>query len=503
MGIISAELRALPQTGNPIFLNFDEKMNLFIGPNATGKTAILREMEKVFPSAAQGNNPTLNISEDFKKAPHLYIPAVRVSLGENERSSLRLQSTALINALEVGRKQFFTTYQVVIGGEQEWVVDVEDEVQKGSYRLFEYLYLCEGAGYEGVGLTQDAWKAIKEFLDGEMTFAALTQIKGEVDSEYGDLRSIDDDDLINHLSRRRLEVVKRKLFNHVRAFDGRNVEEVYNFFSKMEGDYLAPNRNGLTRLMNVAYLCAKQICPETIQGDWPHEIGSNNRRAVGIVTNDNSPADRYAMGALPLRVLSSGTQGTMLWIWTLAAAMATHYLWDSNWNERPAILLIDEIENHLHPTWQRRVIPALLDHFPGLQIFATTHSPFVVAGLKAGQVHLLRRDENGVTATTNTEDVIGWTADEILRNMMGVDDPTDDATAAAARELRQLRQEPPRTNPDDEARRQERMQELRQQVDRDLLAGGPMEAQRELFEQQFADVMKRYRQNQELNQENG
>ena len=108
----------------------------------------------------------------------------------------------------------------------------------------------------------------------------------------------------------------------------------------------------------------------------------------------------------------------------------------------PAILLIDEIENHLHPTWQRRVIPALLEHFPGLQIFATTHSPFVVAGLKAGQVHLLNRDpETGVvTATTNDRDVIGWTADEILRNMMGVDEPTDQLTVDRANRLRQLRE---------------------------------------------------------------
>ena len=102
--------------------------------------------------------------------------------------------------------------------------------------------------------------------------------------------------------------------------------------------------------------------------------------------------------------------------------------------------MIDEIENHLHPTWQRRVIPELLRHFPGLQIFATTHSPFVVAGLKKGQVHLLKRDENGVvTYKPNSEDIVGWTADEILRNMMGVEDPTDD-TAAATRELRELRQ---------------------------------------------------------------
>ena len=70
-----------------------------------------------------------------------------------------------------------------------------------------------------------------------------------------------------------------------------------------------------------------------------------------------------------------------------------------------------------------------------MQIFATTHSPFVVAGLKAGQVHLLNRDANGVvTASTNTENIEGWTADEILRVYMGVHEPTDELTAQAARD---------------------------------------------------------------------
>lgn len=69
MGIIGAELRKLPQTGNQIFLNFDEKVNLFIGPNATGKTAILREIKNAFSSSAQGDNRTLNISKNFMEAP--------------------------------------------------------------------------------------------------------------------------------------------------------------------------------------------------------------------------------------------------------------------------------------------------------------------------------------------------------------------------------------------------------------------------------------------------
>lgn len=48
------------------------------------------------------------------------------------------------------------------------------------------------------------------------------------------------------------------------------------------------------------------------------------------------------------------------------------------------IVLIDEIDLHLHPTWQRRIIPALLTAFPGLQFVATTHSPFVIQSLNHG-----------------------------------------------------------------------------------------------------------------------
>ena len=220
---------------------------------------------------------------------------------------------------------------------------------------------------------------------------------------------------------------------------------------------------------------------------------------MGIVTTDDILADPLYAGDL-----SAGTQGTLLWIWALALKMVNHHGWVEGWENKPAILLIDEIENHLHPTWQRRVIPALLKHFPGLQIFATTHSPFVVAGLKAGQVHLLKRDEEGrVTATTNPEDIVGWTADEILRNMMGVEDPTDDATAAAAKELRQLRNDGPLNNAEAEAERQQRIQELRQKVDRDLLAGGPMAARRQRFEEQFAKTLEEYRRSRDLDQDNG
>ena len=237
------------------------------------------------------------------------------------------------------------------------------------------------------------------------------------------------------------------------------------------------------------FRCAQSICREIIQdGPHPHlETHHDEKRgrsvafhhAMGIGTTDDVRGAPLHAG-----VLSSGTQGTLLWIYALAVEMAGHYKFELGWQEKPAILMIDEIENHLHPTWQRRVIPALLEHFPGLQIFATTHSPFVVAGLKAGQVHLLKRDENGVTATTNTEDIIGWTADEILRNWMGVEEPTDQLTVDRVNRLRQLREKEMLT-PEEESE----MNGLRRQINEDLLSkGGPVEAQRE----RYADLMRKF-----------
>jgi hypothetical protein len=53
----------------------------------------------------------------------------------------------------------------------------------------------------------------------------------------------------------------------------------------------------------------------------------------------------------------------------------------------PAIFLLDEIESHLHPAWQRRILPAFQKLFPKSQIFVATHSPFLIASLNHGWVH--------------------------------------------------------------------------------------------------------------------
>ena len=191
-------------------------------------------------------------------------------------------------------------------------------------------------------------------------------------------------------------------------------------------------------------------------------------------------------GAVPLNTLSQGTQSIIQWLAHLLIGYAEYYDFPEVLEEKPGVLIIDEIDAHLHPSWQQRIIPTLTDHFPNLQIFCSTHSPLMLAGLKEGQVQLLRRNENGkVTVTRNEVDIIGWTADEILRNFLGVLDPTDLEAAGRLERLQSLRNLESLS-----AEEAEELEKLRSVVSDDLVRG-PISTQLE----QFAAALTRQRRN--------
>ncbi|MCP4702749.1 MAG: AAA family ATPase, partial [Gammaproteobacteria bacterium] len=54
--------------------------------------------------------------------------------------------------------------------------------------------------------------------------------------------------------------------------------------------------------------------------------------------------------------------------------------------ETPGIVLIDEIDLHLHPAWQRNIVTSLKETFPKIQFIATTHSPFIIQSLRPGEL---------------------------------------------------------------------------------------------------------------------
>ncbi|MGM3307190.1 AAA family ATPase [Anabaena sp. WFMT] len=83
------------------------------------------------------------------------------------------------------------------------------------------------------------------------------------------------------------------------------------------------------------------------------------------------------------------------------------------------VVLIDEIELHLHPKWQREIIPALTRTFPNCQFIVTTHSPQVISEVKPEGIYILKKTDNGVIAV-RPESSYGRDSNQILEDLMGV-----------------------------------------------------------------------------------
>lgn len=84
------------------------------------------------------------------------------------------------------------------------------------------------------------------------------------------------------------------------------------------------------------------------------------------------------------------------------------------------IILIDEIDLHLHPKWQRMIVPRLLDVFPNCQFMISTHSPHVLTHIQPENIVLLKWVDGNITAQSPSESY-GKNVDRILEDLMGLD----------------------------------------------------------------------------------
>jgi predicted ATP-binding protein involved in virulence len=83
------------------------------------------------------------------------------------------------------------------------------------------------------------------------------------------------------------------------------------------------------------------------------------------------------------------------------------------------VVLIDEIELHLHPKWQREIIPALTRTFPNCQFIVTTHSPQVIGEIKPQGIYILDKTDTGIIAK-RPESSYGRDSNQILEDLMDV-----------------------------------------------------------------------------------
>jgi len=130
-------------------------------------------------------------------------------------------------------------------------------------------------------------------------------------------------------------------------------------------------------------------------------------------------------GWIRLHDLGYGYQSMTAWIVDLAQKMFERYPESDNPLHEPAIVLIDEIDLHLHPEWQRTIIKYLSDLFPKTQFIVTAHSPLIVQSAEnINLVILEKQDDHVVINQPDLTTYEGWTVEEILKNLMGLNGKT-------------------------------------------------------------------------------
>jgi AAA domain, putative AbiEii toxin, Type IV TA system len=113
---------------------------------------------------------------------------------------------------------------------------------------------------------------------------------------------------------------------------------------------------------------------------------------------------------LPIGALSDGYRAYIGWVGDMLYHICMGAPSGAKLVENRGIVLVDEIDLHLHPEWQRRVIPTLAKTFPNIQFIFTTHSPIVVGSVEWSNIHVL--GDKGPVQSPNA--VSGLSAEQIL-----------------------------------------------------------------------------------------
>ena len=145
-------------------------------------------------------------------------------------------------------------------------------------------------------------------------------------------------------------------------------------------------------------------------------------------------------GWVSIQQLSLGYKTMVTWMVDLAARMFERYPDSQNPLAEPAIVLVDEIDLHLHPKWQRKIFDYLSEKFPQTQFIVTAHSPLIVQSApKDANIVLLRKDGDQVVIDNDFKSVQNWRIDQILTSdLFGLESARGTETEKKLEERKQL-----------------------------------------------------------------
>lgn len=120
---------------------------------------------------------------------------------------------------------------------------------------------------------------------------------------------------------------------------------------------------------------------------------TGNRFEFDLADNPLGVVAKLNGSAVSLSVLSNGIKSIITWLLDLFMRMEK-ISWknDLDISKRNFLLFLDEIDVHLHPAWQRKILPVIQKLFKNAQIFISTHSPFVVGSVDGAWIYKFKKE---------------------------------------------------------------------------------------------------------------
>lgn len=121
---------------------------------------------------------------------------------------------------------------------------------------------------------------------------------------------------------------------------------------------------------------------------------------------------------LPISYLSAGYQSVLWMVMDIAYRLATLNPGKNDLMQCKGVVLIDEVDMHLHPKWQWNIVKTLKETFPNMQFIIATHSPIIISSCKAGNLILIDDKQE----VSYLKDAYGYSVNDVLELCQGSSD---------------------------------------------------------------------------------
>ncbi len=203
-----------------------------------------------------------------------------------------------------------------------------------------------------------------------------------------------------------------RINGYIDCLDGRaNIKLLLDFFKRMS---LKSINNGKDNMTFIAVKGSMEKCFRRLTGIDDVKV-MVNPDTFGIEIKYNSVDEGIIQ--IPLEQLSDGYRCALSLIGDIAYRMATlnPQLKNKVLEETPGIVMIDEVDLHLHPEWQQHILKDLTETFPKVQFIVTTHAPAIINSTEYGNLLVLEANKVDYLGT----DAYGQDVNTIIKSYMG------------------------------------------------------------------------------------